>query len=262
MKKIGLFVGGFFVVGIVAVLLVNYYLGAIIVQGVEKVGPTITQSTVVLDSVDFKLIKGNARIEGFVVGNPSGFTASNLFNLKDVLIDVEPKTLLEDTVVVTRVFIDSPMLTYEKVRGKSNIDQLLENVNAFLTSQKKKDDKAGKSASTEKKRLEKKIIIDDFTLRNATVMVSLLPGSKPLAIKLTDIHLTGLGRKQQGLAPAEIASEIITVITQTVKKRITENIGKFGDVTKQLNGSLDAVKKDSINTVEGLKNLKGLFNKN
>lgn len=273
MKKIGLFFCGIFIVGIVAVLLITNYLGAIIVKGIEKVGPSLTQTTVNLDSVDLQLFKGSARIEGFVVGNPKGFKAVNVFNLKNVVVDIEPKTILEDTVVINRVVIDSPVLTYEKLGKKANIDQLLKNVNASLARQKKKGATGDEVAQTEKKGAGKKLIVDDFTIRNATLMVSILPGSTPVEIKLADIHLTGLGRKQQGLTPAEIVSEIITVMTGTVSRGITQNIGKLGDVTKQLKGTLGKAAEESLKTVDGLKSgnpdssqplksLKGLFNAN
>ena len=272
MKKIGIFLASICGIVVVALLVVNYYLGTIIVKGVEKVGPQLTQTSVTLGAVDIQLMKGNVQITNAVIGNPAGYKAPHAFNFKEVLVDVEPKTLLDEVIIINKVLIDSPKLTYVQDAKGSNIQQIVDNINAALAKQKKKKPTGTASPAEDSGKVSKKIILDDFTLRNATVVVSTsMLGVKPLEFILADIHLTGLGRKNMGMTPAEMVSKITTVITAAVNKGALDNFGNFSDITKQLQGSVDGISKDSMKTVEDLKNgkidpeqavksLKGLFN--
>lgn len=272
MKKLGIFLASICVIGVAAIFVVNYYLGTIIVKGVEKVGPQITQTSVALGAVDIQLIKGNARITGVVIGNPAGYKAPNAFDLKQVLVDIEPKTLLDEVIVINKVLIDSPTLTYVQGAKESNIQKILDNINNAVAKQEKQVPVGASSTDGGGEKVSKKLILDDFTLRNAKVIVSTsIVSAKPLEFVLSDIHLTGLGRKNMGMTPTEMVSKIITVVTAEVNKGALENFGNLSEVTKQLQQSMDAAKEDSMKTMEDLKSgkidpeqavesLKGLFN--
>ena len=254
MKKLGIFLASICGIVVVALLVVNYYLGAIIVKGVEKVGPQLTQTSVALGAVDIQLMDGNARITNAVIGNPAGYKAPNAFDLKEISVDIEPKTLLDDVIVINKVLIDSPTLTYVQGAKESNIQKIVDNVNAALAKEAKQQPATASSTEGGSEKVSKKIILDDFTLRNATVIVSTsILGVNPLEFVLADIHLTGLGRKNMGMTPTEMTSKIITVVTAAVNEGVLDNFGNFSDISKQLQQSMDSVKGDSMKTVEDLK---------
>ncbi len=275
MKKLAFFVLGFLLVVGVALFFVNKYLGDIIVKGVEKVGPDLTQTSVDLGTVSVQLLAGNAQVEKVVIGSPKGFKAPYAFNLKEVKLDLAPKSLLDEVVIINKVYIDSPSLNFEQGKKGSNISAIMDNVNKALAKHKKAD--AGKGGE-KKEAAEKKIIIDDFTLLNAKVAVSTaLTGGKPLEVTLDKIHLTGVGRKEKGVTVAEAVFEIVGVITRAVSDAVTESLVDVGKMGKQLESQLDSaqqqldkVKKDSekmlndvkggtINPEEAVKGVKGLF---
>ena len=275
MKKLALFAAGFIAVIVVALFFANRYLGDIIVKGVEKVGPELTQTSVDLGSVDVQLLAGNAQVKEVVIGNPQGFKAPFAFNLGEIKLDLEPKSLMDEVVVINKIYINSPTLNFEQGKKGSNISKIMDNVNKALAKHKKEG--TNKSES-EQEGAAKKVIIDDFTLLNAKVAVStMLTGGKPLEVTVDKIHLTGIGRKEKGVTAAEAASEIINAITRAVSGEVTAGLADIGKLGEQLEGQLDAaqqkldkVKEDSekmlkdmksgnVNPEEAVKGLKGLF---
>lgn len=271
MKKLGLVVIGFVAVVAVALFFTNKYLGDIIVKGVEKVGPDLTQTSVDIGSVGLQLLAGNAAVEKVTIGNPQGFKTPYAFSLGEVQLDLEPKSLLDETIVINKIYIDSPALNFEQLSKKSNISQIMENVNKALA----KDTKEG---APKEEGTSKKIIIDDFTLLHAKVAVTTaLTGSKPLEVTINKIHLTGIGRKANGVTAAEAASQIVNEITQRVTTEVTKGLANFGEMAKQLEGEvkkakvqvekakadsekmIEEVKSGNVQPEEAVKSLKGMF---
>lgn len=239
MKKLGLVAIGFVAVIVVALFFTNKYLGDIIVKGVEKVGPDLTQTSVDIGSVGLQLLAGNAAVEKVTIGNPQGFQTPYAFNLGEVKLDLEPRSLLDEIIVINKIYIDSPALNFEQQSKKSNISQIMDNVNKAFAKDKKQ---TGQEAPKEEG-ASKKIIIDDFTLLNAKVAVSTaLTGGKPLSVTINKIHLTGIGRKEKGVTAAEAASQIINEITERVSAEVTKGLANFGEMSKQLEGKVEEAK--------------------
>ncbi len=274
MKKLGLVAIGFVAVVVVALFFTNKYLGDIIVKGVEKVGPGLTQTSVDIGSVGLQLLAGNAAVEKVTIGNPQGFKTPFAFNLGEVKLDLEPRTLLDETIVINKIYIDSPALNFEQLSKKSNITQIMDNVNNAFA----KDKKETKQDAPKEEGASKKIIIDDFTLLNAKVAVTTaLTGSKPLEVTINKIHLTGIGRKEQGVTAAEAASQIVNEITERVTAEVTKGLANFGEMSKQLEGEVEKAKAQvekakadsekmiedaksgNVNPEEAVKSLKGMF---
>ena len=213
MKKILI---GVVVVAVLAVGGVVYFasnLDSIIKTAVEKFGSEATRTKVTLSSVDLSLSSGAAALNGFRMGNPDGFKTEKAMSFGKVAVKVDTNSLTGDVIVIKEVLIDGPDINYEGSSNGSNFDAIQKNVDAYAKSLgadgRKKDAKeeTGKEGG-------KKIIIEHLYVRNGKVALSspLLPG-KPVSVPLPEIHLTDIGKKDNGATPAEIASVLVDEIT-------------------------------------------------
>src|SRR5689334_20215807 len=135
MKKILLFgVGSLLVLALVGYVVMQFFLGSIVKAGVNKFGPTITQTKVQLNGANISPLSGEGTLTGLSVGNPKGWSDQNAFNLGQVHVDVEPFSVLGDHIVINEIIIDKPEFLYETKIVASNIGDLLKNIEQVLGS--------------------------------------------------------------------------------------------------------------------------------
>src|SRR5262245_12988466 len=109
MKKI-LSVGilGLLILALGAYFAAAYFLGNIVKAGVNRVGPKITQSSVELASAKISPFSGSGALGGLTVGNPVGWSAGRALYLGEMRLQIEPRTVLGDVVVIDELVIDQP----------------------------------------------------------------------------------------------------------------------------------------------------------
>src|SRR3954468_2402915 len=127
--------------GLVIILLVGYFvvaysMGSIVKAGVNKVGPSITQSKVELADAKISPLTGAGTLTGLAVGNPQGWSDRNAFSLGKVAINLEPKSVFKDTIVINEIIIDQPEFLYETKIVTSNIKDLLKNIEQSIGGNK------------------------------------------------------------------------------------------------------------------------------
>ncbi len=116
-----------------------------------------------------------------------------------------PAEVSERVVVIERVIIDGADVATVVKGRQSNLEALLENV----------ENSTGPSTGAP----EPKIIIDRFDFTNARVsMASDILGDAELDI--ADVHLTGIGRKSDGVTAAEAAQQLLRPITQAISRQL------------------------------------------
>src|SRR5882757_387722 len=128
MKKLLYILGGLLVLAIVGVVIVLFSLGSIVKAGINNVGPRITQSKVELLEANISPFSGAGTLKGLTVGNPVGWQTPRAFYLKEISIELEPKSLKGDHIVINRILIDQPEITYETTITNSNLQDLLKNI--------------------------------------------------------------------------------------------------------------------------------------
>ena len=126
-------------------------------------------------------------------------------------MDINEKTLTKQTIVIDRIAVVSPQLTYERASGTDNFQAILNNVRKAGGQSKSGGAKGSKGSS-------KKIIIKDFQLTGGkvTLAAELLGQNKSFSTNLPDIHLTNIGEKKGGLK----AEEAFQIILAELQKRI------------------------------------------
>jgi hypothetical protein len=244
-KKILLY-GGLAVLALAigVILYLSMNLNSLLVTAVETFGPRITDTEVRLADADVSPLSGAGELEGLFVGNPQGFKTDGLMRVGSVSIVVDTGSLTSDTVLIKKVEVLDPELTYEVQGGTSNIKALQRNIRRNAGS--------GETASGDSG--GKKVIIEDFVMRGGTVHLALGDlGGAGTTVSLPEIHLTDIGRDSGGATPAEAVGQIFNSVTGTVVPAVTKSVNMMGEGVKQ---GAETLQKG----VEGAaQKLKGLF---
>jgi hypothetical protein len=227
-KRIALALAGLLVV---AVLIANVYLGDAAKAVIEKVGPLLVGVSVKLDSVQFRLLRGVIHIDGLVLGNPEGFKTDKAIGVRKIAVDVDMRSLLRDTVHFRRILISEPEIVYETGLRTSNIGRIRDGM--------------GESSGG-------KVVIDDLLIQRAKVRVSVkLAQGAAAPLPLPDIHMTDIGKEEQGISQDEVVRRVLEVLMSAMGKVVTGSAEKGGRVAG------GAVKKGASKVVGSVKRFFG-----
>lgn len=258
MKKWILIGGTALVVIIIVVLVVGISnLGPIIKRAVNTYGPTITRTEVRLSSVGISILSGQAKLKGFYLGNPKGFKSPQAMAVGSIFVDLDEKSVTSDPIIIDKVEVLRPEISYEKSRGTDNFKTILKNVERSVSKGRSSKQQSGKKEGG------KKLIIRDFIIKDGKVDLAIsAAGGQSLtaSASLPDIHLKNIGEKKGGASPEEVFKEVFAVLY----KEITSPA-----VTSALNKELKALGSSvEIETPAGKTDLgtatdkvKGLFGK-
>src|SRR5208283_942213 len=141
-------------------VLLSFFLGPIVKEGMETVGPKILQVSVRVDAVNLSLLTGSAGIKGLVVGNPEGYKAPQAISVGSAAVGVNPFSVLSDKIVIRSVRVEAPEITFEgNPFSGNNLSTILKNVNSATKSGGPAATNAtAKTAGKPGKKLE----VDDF----------------------------------------------------------------------------------------------------
>ena len=249
MKKwifIGL--GAIVVILIVVVIVGISKLGPLVKMAVNTYGPKITGTELRVDDVGISLFSAQAKLKKFFLGNPQGFKSPSAMKVGSVFVDVDEGSITKDTIIINKVEVVAPEITYEK-RGKTdNFKSILNNV--------QKNVPKGESAKKEpaKEGPGKKLVINDFMLKKGKVNLAVaMPGGvlgdQEIKADLPDIHLKDIGKKKGGASAAEVAKEIFAALYGKITS--PDVLGSLNDQFKKLSGAgTEALEKAAK---EGLK---------
>ncbi len=235
---------GLFLLFICAIALVWFYgsekLNDLVKQGIESVGPEVTQSSVTLDSVNLSIFSGNGNLKGLLIGNPKGFETEGIFALGEIDIDIEPKSLFTDTITINRIYIQKPAVTYEQTLSGSNLKELKKNIQAFTGSKTTSTSTEDTSEST-----QKNIIIRELIIEEGTAAISGMGFTKE--VTLPKIELTGIGENGNSQTISQILELVVSEIVKAVGPALTSTgiDGALDEVIKKVGGdsSSESIKK-------------------
>ena len=248
MKKL-LLIGSVIVIILLVVLVSN--LGPIIKTAVNTYGPEITGTKVSLKDVGISIFSGKAKLKGFLLGNPKGFKSPYAVRVESVYVSIDKGSLTTDTIIIKKIEVKAPEITYEKTAHTDNFQALLNNIKsgeAPARSAGKQPEKSGNG---------KKIIITDFILEKGKVsLATALLGGKSVSTALPDLHLKDLGKDTGGTSPAKVFEKIFAALHQSITSRaVTDALNKnLKDLQKQLGQSAEGLKQQGEETTKQLKN--------
>ena len=218
------------VVGIVLAVVLGK-LGRLIERGVESAGPDITGTDVSLGSADVSIFSGTGALKRLHVGNPPGYTTDRAFDLGEIAISVDPKSVASKVVHVRSLVVEAPEVTAEfDAGGKSNLDKIMEHVRGAAGSSRGGGKEDGGPRT--------KLIIDEFRFENAQAHVLAPAFGVDKTLKLQPIVLKGLGARQGGATPSEIATQVMRPVVDSALRAATQEYvaaqrAKLGDKAKE-----------------------------
>jgi hypothetical protein len=268
MKK-WIYIGIGVVVVVIAIIIFGLSnLGPIIKRAVNSYGPKITKTELHVADVSVSIFSGEAKIKTFFLGNPAGFKTPSAMKVGSVLVKVNEKSLTGNPIVVDRIEVLSPEITYEKKGATDNFHTILNNITKTSNSEKPSKQEA------EKKGAGKKIVIRDFVVKNGKVNLALSVyglGDKQISSPLPDIHLTNIGEQKNGASPAEAFKEIFAALYGKITSpAVTDVLNKQ---LKSMGVNLDSLKEGAMKELKGTtgnvqeklkdvgKTVKGIFGK-
>jgi hypothetical protein len=242
MKRVAIGLAVLSVILVAGVLILYSSLGTIITTAITTAGPEIIQAKVSLDETIIDASTGKGSLHGLVIGNPEGFKTESAFKMDKIELVLDTDSITSDTIVIKKIDIHAPEVTYELGGGGSNVSAIQNNVEAFV--KKYAGDSKSKEKATAKEEGGTKMIVDHFYVKGGKVNISAtLLGGNSITVPLPDIHLKDIGKKENGATPGEVVKAIIGALNKAVLKAVAPlNLGKVGDVAgKAVEGTKDLV---------------------
>lgn len=244
MKKFLLFV---FVLVVFLAVGIYLSLGRIIKVGIENVVPMVTKTKASVEAVNISLLSGEVVIKNLKIANPQGFTSPDVFNLGEIMVVVDMKSLNQKTIVVKKVKIDKVLAAYEIKDGTTNIAVIQNNINSFLGVPKENGETETKKVEPKTTTDEKKLIIEDLSFTNSKLQA--VVGGNQINIPVPDIYLKDIG-KNDNKTLAEVFAEIMNSFS-------TQSVKAFANSTADLlKGAGETLK---LKTDDLKESIKGLF---
>jgi len=244
LKKVFIGIG---IVLVVLIVVVALFLGPIIKTGVETAGPKIAGVDITLEKAGINLLSGNVKLKGLVIGNPEGFKTPTAMELGQFVVDLKMGSLFTDTIVIKRIHIDGPQITYEQGLKGNNLGRLQKNL---ASGEEKPKEEKPEEPKEKPDKAAKKVVVDDFLFENGKIHVSMtIAGGKKLTVPLAPIHLENIGKDEGGASLAEITSEVLNAIIQSAGDAVAAS----GDLASDALKGTGELVKDPGKTVDAAK---------
>jgi hypothetical protein len=177
----------------------------VVKRTIEKYVPEILQATVELDEVKLSPADGAGTLRGLRIGNPKGFRAPHAATVGTIALAVDPTTVVKDVVLVRRIAVERPSITYEPGAKGSNFDVLQRNVERYVG--------AGGEAKS-----GRRLIVESLIIRGARVTYApqVGRGTATISFDLPDIQLRDVGKSRGGVTPGELAKIIVDALATRI----------------------------------------------
>jgi hypothetical protein len=256
-KLLTIFLILIFVGGIAVYFFGSMLLSKGIKAGVETFGPQITQTPVTLEDVKLSILSGNGKLSGLNVGNPEGFSSENIFALGQIEVDTESSSLFSDEIVINKIYIKEPLISYEKTLKTSNLKELLKNIEESTGSGEttEVEEPPADAVAADGEAPGKNVLIKEFVIENPKVFLGIV--GLGTTVSLPSIELTNISSSKEKIA-ATILKQVIEKIADNIKDATKSAANVTTDVTKEVFDTVKSQTEEPLNQVnEGIKNLFG-----
>ena len=253
MKKLFIVVAALAVVVVGALVFLASNLDSVLKAAIETIGPKVTGTSVTVESIQLSVKSGSGTIRGLVIGNPAGYKTPYALRLGEARLEIDPSSILSDKVVIRSISVIEPEVNVEGGIKENNLSKLLANLQGSAGASKPASDAKEPTPEAASKKLQ----VDDFLFSKAKVAAKLdVPGIKPLALTLPDIHVTQLGTGPEGITAADLTKKVLNQVIQEILPAVTKAAtGALGDVSKEATKALDNSKGQLDKAVKGVGDL-------
>lgn len=215
----------------IAAVIVLGQLGRLIERAVESEGPKITGTDVDLGGASVSIFDGEGALRGLEIENPAGFSDAEAFELGEIAIALDVKSVTGDVVRIRSLVVKAPKLLAEfDAKGSSNLDAIRAHARAAS--------RGGGAAKESGGGAQRKLIIDEFRFEGAEVRALAPAFQLDKTLKLDAVVLRNLGAKQGGAAAADVANQVLGPIVQSavqaaMKEYLAAQRAKLGDKVEE-----------------------------
>jgi uncharacterized protein involved in outer membrane biogenesis len=239
---------------VAAVVAAFVMLNSLVKTSVETIVPKLTQTTVKLQSVKLSPFSGHGEIRGLEIGNPQGFKTPYAVKLGGFTLDLDPKSVLSDQVIVKQILIEGPEITYEMGLKASNLSRLQENIQA--ASGGKPGAKPPAETPTKEPapaKAGKKVLINDLRITGGRINLSaaFLDGHS-VPVVLPDVHLQDIGKESGGTDLSQVVAKIVNVIIETTTKSVTQSGKLLGEGLQSATKEVENLGKGTLKGAEAV----------
>ncbi len=169
-------------------------------KAIEKYGSAMTQAKVSVGTVKIAPADGKGIIGDLVIGNPAGFKTAHAMKVSRIEVDIDIASVTKDVIVIRRIAIIAPDISYEKGSSMTNFDAIQKNIASYLGP-------AGSKNNEQKG--DKKLIVEELTIRQAKAQASAaFMNGKTVSVPLPDITMRNLGKAKGGITPGEMGQQV------------------------------------------------------
>jgi uncharacterized protein involved in outer membrane biogenesis len=202
---------------LIAVLIAVLYfglsnLGPLIKTALNTYGPQITRTTLHVGDVGLSLFAGEAHLKDFLLGNPKGFSAPEAVKVGAIDVDLNEKTLADNPVVIDKVEVRAPEITYEKSAAGDNFQALLQNVRQAAGA-----GRGSPAAGGQKGAADTKLVIRSLVIRDGRInLTAPALAGQHVTTDLPYLEIQDLGGRN-GATPEALAAQILTAVYRQIQ---------------------------------------------
>lgn len=233
---------------LIIVIAIGVFLGlrnldTLVEVAIESVGTHVTQTSVTVEQVQIDLTDAHGTVHGLAVANPEGFTQPHIFQVDEVGLQVLPSSLTERVIVLPLIAIDGAQL-YAEHAGVADI-----NVQKMLQNIQRDEGEEVKSTTASP---DVRFMVEELRFTNATLhLLSSELGERQFDMQ--DIHLTDLGDREEGLAPAQLTRALLRPIMDQARKQLEGAVRDEagGALKERLEEELSDDQRDALRSLLG-----------
>jgi hypothetical protein len=217
------------------------YLDRIVGRAIEIGGSRALGVRTDVGGVEIAVLRGRVGLDDLEIANPEGFPGEHFLKLGSVRVEVQPRALLADTVVVPRIALDDLELALVGSPQGTNYGRILKNVEALQSGQvpPQPDASTGKG-----------FVVQDLVVRNvkATLALEGLGQRVGTSIDVPEIHLRDVGAGD----PVQLAELIAQVTDAVVRSVIAKEPALAGQLASELRGGIETGTRRARDELERL----------
>jgi hypothetical protein len=208
-------------------------------------GPQRRPSLLAFDLLRIHPPEGTVSIANLRLANPEGYANRHLVKMEQFNLQFDPGSLAADTLLIEKILIDKPQVSFERKIATDNIKTFQETLERAFARRDETMDRAKEQNNIETGE-EKKLIITLLRVDNGTVRakISALPTA---TIPLPKIEMKDLGKEEGGASLGEISSRTFTAFYDSIIGVVASTTGIAGDALK----SAGALTFDALGNMTG-----------
>lgn len=266
MKKLVKWILGAVVVLVVLVLVVILTLpltiNPLVKTAASTMGPKVLGVPVAVGKVALQPLAGRLIISQLSIGNPKGYSDKPMFAVDKVELGLDTFSLMSDVIVVRKIQVDAPAISYEIKDGVANFDAIQANAKKYAdanTNQPPADAASAEKQPAEKKP-GKKVVIDLFALNDARVAYSsAMTLGKSVTLPLPSVTARDIGKDSGGASFADATTKIIDAVVGGLGQAVSAAAGQSAEALKGAgNAATDAAKGAANTASDAAKSVTGV----